>query len=170
MTSADVLVEAFRRIRGIVHAVVEGLTPDQLTYRPDSEANSIAWLVWHLTRIEDDHLADAAQAPQIWTSQGWAERCALPFRSSATGYGHRSQDVAAVMLSAELLLSYHDAVYEFAVAYVKGLADSDLDRTVDERWDPPVTLGVRLVSVISDGLQHAGQAAYVRGIVEPGTR
>ena len=50
-------------------------------------------------------------------------------------------------------------------SYVAGLAPEDLDRVVDERWDPPVTLAVRLVSVISDDLQHAGQAAYARGFV-----
>lgn len=166
MTSADLLVDAFGRIQGIVHRTVEGLTIEQLTFRPDSEANSIAWLIWHLTRIEDDHLADAAQTEQIWTSQGWAKRCGLPFDSSATGYGHTSGDVAAVMLSEDLLIGYQDAVHEFAVRYAGGLRDEDLDRIVDERWDPPVTMGVRLVSVISDGLQHAGQAAYVRGIIE----
>ena len=51
------------------------------------------------------------------------------------------------------------------VAHLAGLSEADLDRVVDERWDPPVTLGVRLVSVISDDLQHAGQAAYLRGLV-----
>ena len=49
---------------------------------------------------------------------------------------------------------------------MRGLTDRDLDRVVDERWDPPVTLGVRLVSVISDDLQHAGQAALIRGIFD----
>ena len=51
-------------------------------------------------------------------------------------------------------------------AYVRGLVDGDLDRVVDERWDPPVTLGVRLVSVVSDDLQHVGQAAFLRGVLE----
>jgi hypothetical protein len=37
---------------------------------------------------------------------------------------------------------------------------------VDDYWDPPVTLGVRLVSIISDDLQHVGQAAFIRGVIE----
>jgi hypothetical protein len=166
MTTADLLVDAFGRIHEIVVRAVDGLTPEQLTYRPDTDANSIAWLVWHLSRIEDDHVAAAAQTEQVWTSQQWAERFDFPFDTRATGYGHRSQEVAAVRCSAELLIGYHDAVHEFAVAYVRGLTDRDLDRIVDERWNPPVSLGVRLVSVISDGLQHAGQAGYVRGMIE----
>ena len=39
------------------------------------------------------------------------------------------------------------------------------DRVVDRTWDPPVTLGVRLVSILDDDTQHAGQAAYVRGLL-----
>ncbi len=49
--------------------------------------------------------------------------------------------------------------------FVAGLSAADLDRVVDESWDPPVTLGVRLVSVVDDDAQHAGQAAYVRGLL-----
>ena len=77
--------------------------------------------------------------------------------------------MAAVAPPAELLVGYHDAVHEQTVAFLRGgLTDADLDRVVDERWDPPVTLGVRLASVVNDTLQHAGQAAFVRGIVRRG--
>jgi hypothetical protein len=166
MRSAQLLIDAFGRIRGVVHQVVGGLTPQELAYRLNGEANSIAWLVWHLTRIQDDHIADAAGTPQVWTSQGWAERFGLPFDPSDTGYGHDGEQVAAVRVeSGDLLTGYHDAVYERTVDYVGALTDDDLPRVVDESWDPPVTLGVRLVSVIADDLQHAGQAAFVRGLV-----
>jgi hypothetical protein len=167
VTSADLLVDAFGRIRGIVHRVVDRLTPEQLAFRVDAEANSIAWLVWHLTRIQDDHVAAAAQAEQAWTSQGWVERFGLPFDPGATGYGHRADDVAAVRVeSGELLVGYHDAVHQQTIRYVERLGEADLARIVDRSWDPPVSLGVRLVSVIADDLQHAGQAAFVRGVVE----
>jgi hypothetical protein len=167
MTSAELLVDAFGRIREVVHRVVGGLTPEQLAFRLDPEANSIAWLVWHLTRIQDDHLADAAQAEQVWTSQGWAERFGLPFHPLATGYGHGADEVAAVRVeSGELLVGYHDAVHRQTIGYVERLNDADLARIVDRSWDPPVSLGVRLVSVIADDLQHAGQAAFVRGILQ----
>ncbi|HLI36738.1 MAG TPA: DUF664 domain-containing protein [Streptosporangiaceae bacterium] len=166
MTSADLLADAFGRIRETVHSAVDGLTPGQLSFRVDPGANSIAWLVWHLTRIEDDHICDVAGTEQVWTSRGWMERFGLPFGPQATGYGHGGDDVAAVKVgSGELLTGYHDAVHEMTTRYVQGLTDADLPRIVDESWDPPVTLGVRLVSVINDGMQHAGQAAFVRGII-----
>jgi hypothetical protein len=167
MTGAELLVDAFARVRQVVHRVVDGLTPEQLAFRVDPEANSIAWLVWHLTRIQDDHVAGAARAEQVWTSQGWVERLGLPFGPLDTGYGHRPADVAAVRVaSGKLLVGYHDAVHAQTTQWVEGLADADLGRIVDRSWDPPVSLGVRLVSVIADDLQHAGQAALVRGVVQ----
>ena len=167
MTSAELLTDAFGRVREAVHDAVTGLTAEQLAFQADPKANSIAWLVWHLTRVQDDHVADVAHVEQVWTSGGWAERFELPFRPLATGYGHGADDVAAVRVeSADLLTGYHDAVHAQTIRYVRGLRDADLGHVVDEAWDPPVTLGVRLVSVIADDLQHAGQAAFIRGLVE----
>lgn len=167
ISGADVLCDLFGRIRSTVHDVVTGLTPDQLCFSVQEGTNTIAWLVWHLTRIQDDHVSDAAGTEQAWIDGGWVNRFALPFDPSATGYGQHPPDVAAVRVDdAGQLTAYHDAVYERTVGYVKGLVDEDLLRIVDESWNPPVTLGARLVSVISDDLQHAGQAAFVRGIVE----
>jgi hypothetical protein len=163
---AELLVDAFGRIQGMVHGAVAGLTPSDLAFRPDPQANSIAWLAWHLTRIQDDHVADVAGAEQVWTAQRWVERFGLPFDTDATGYGQSSAEVGAVRAGVDELLGYHDAVHEETVRYVSGLRPSDLDRVVDESWDPPVTLGVRMVSVVNDNMAHAGQAAYVRGLLE----
>lgn len=166
MNCAGLLVDAFGRVQEAVHEAVAGLGPEELTERLDPKANSVAWLIWHLTRIQDDHLADVAGTEQIWTAQGWHDRFDLPFPVHATGYGHTSRDVAAVRVgSARLLTGYYDAVHEHTLTYVRDLRGSALDRIVDERWTPPVTLGVRLISVVSDCLQHAGQAAFVRGVL-----
>jgi uncharacterized damage-inducible protein DinB len=168
VTVADVFVDAFGRIREEVHEAVEGLTPERLAVRLDPGANSIAWLVWHLTRVQDDHMADVADRPQVWTSDGWAQRFALPLDAADTGFGHSSDEVAVVRASADLLAGYYDAVHAQSLAYLRGVTDADLSRVVDDAWDPPTTLGVRLVSVADDGMQHAGQALFVRGILERG--
>ncbi|MFE2555108.1 DinB family protein [Streptomyces sp. NPDC059352] len=166
MNSAGLLVDSFGRVREAVHEAVEGLTDEELAARIDPDANSIAWLVWHLTRIQDDHLAGAFDTEQLWASDGWADRFGLPFPKDATGYGQTRAQVDAVRAPAELLLGYHDAVHERSVELVGTVTNAELARVVDTSWDPPVTLGVRLVSVLADDLQHAGQAAYVRGVVE----
>lgn len=166
MTGSDLLVDHFGRIRELVHDIVDDLGPKQLSFRADPGANPIQWLVWHLTRVQDDHLADAAGIEQVWTAQDWVGRFGLALDRFDTGFGHDADELAAVSASGELLAGYHDAVHEQTVSYVGELRDTDLDRILDEGWDPPVSLGARLVSVIGDNLQHAGQAAFVRGIAQ----
>ena len=165
MRSRDVLLDGYGRIPGVVHAAVEGLDEDRLADRLDGATNSVAWLVWHLTRVQDDHVADVAGHEQLWTAAGWAERFALPLDDADTGYGHTGEQVAAVRAPAALLLGYLDAVCARTTEYLRTLGDDDLDRVVDTSWDPPVTLGVRLVSVLDDDLEHAGQAALLRGLL-----
>jgi hypothetical protein len=166
MDVGELLSDAFGRVRERVHGALDGASEAVLTYRPDPDANSIAWLVWHLTRIQDDHVADVAGAEQRWVADGWYDRFSVPFPASATGYGQSSDDVARVEVDGALLRGYFDAVHDATIAYVGGLEADDLDRIVDERWDPPVSLGVRLISVVDDDLEHAGQALYVRGMAE----
>ncbi|HLH84570.1 MAG TPA: DinB family protein [Trebonia sp.] len=168
MTSADLLADAFGRIRETVSDVIDGLTHEQLAYRVDPDSNPVSWLIWHLTRIQDDHVAAAFGLRQVWSAGGWAARFGLPAGSVDTGYGHSRHQVAAIaeaVSSAAVLADYHEATYQQTVKLVSGITDADLDRVVDTSWRPPVTLGVRLVSVVNDDMQHAGQAAFIRGIV-----
>ncbi len=166
-TTSELLQDGFERIAGSVHAVLDGLDADTLAVQVEPGTNSIAWLVWHLTRVQDDHVAGAAGTEQVWTARGWHHRFGLPFEASAIGYGFSAADMARVRdVDAGQLAGYYDDVHAATVDYLATLADADLDRVVDENWDPPVTLAVRLVSVLNDDLQHAGQAALVRGVLE----
>jgi hypothetical protein len=166
-TGADLLVDAFDRVREAVQQAVSGLGPEELNARLDPEANSIAWLVWHLTRVQDDHVADAAGLEQVWLRDGWVNRFELPLDPRAIGYGHTREEVAAVRVEdPQLLIDYAEAVHRQTVGYIKGLKDADYDRIVDRSWDPAVSLSVRLISVVADTLMHVGQAQYVRGILD----
>jgi hypothetical protein len=160
----QILIDAFGRVRDLVTDLTDDLTEEIATYRPDPGANSVAWLIWHLSRIQDDHVADLAQVEQAWAE--WRERFGLPFGKWATGYGQGPDEVAAVRVSGELLADYHRAVHELTLGYLETITAEELDRIVDRRWDPPVTAAVRLVSVIGDTMQHLGQAAYVRGLAQ----
>jgi len=166
MTPAELLIESLNRVLEDVTAVLDGLAEDDLVALPAPDANSIAWLVWHLTRVQDDHVAEVAGTEQVWTSGGFAAEFGLPFDAAETGYGHSAEKVAQVRAPGSVLQRYYEAVHQQTLGYLRGLSEADLDRVVDERWDPPVTLGVRLVSVIGDDLQHAGQASYVRGLLD----
>lgn len=168
MTAAmrAMVADQFQRIRELVEHATTGLSEQAAVWRPDPDANSVAWLVWHLTRVQDDHVAHLAGVPQAWTSRGWYERLALPFDAAAHGYGHSSAEVAAVRTAPTELAAYHADVHELSLSYAAGLTAEELARVVDTNWDPPVTASVRLVSLIGDCLQHAGQAQYVRGMAE----
>ncbi len=166
MLTSELLMYAYDRIQEGLRRAIEGLSAEELNARVSPDANTIAWLAWHLARVQDDHIADAAGQDQVWTADNWVERFELPFEPSETGYGFSSAQVAQVKVdSPDLLIDYAGAVHGRTIEFLRGLSDDDLDRIVDERWEPPVSLGVRLVSVLSDDLQHVGQAAYVRGLL-----
>ncbi len=160
----SMMLDSFARIRELVVELTDGLSDELAVYRPDEEANSIAWLIWHLSRIQDDHVAGLAGVEQVWPV--WRDRFGLPFADWATGYGQTPQEVAAVRVGADLLAGYHADVHQLTLDYLDGITAEELARVVDTRWDPPVTAAVRLVSVVSDALQHLGQAGYVQGLAE----
>jgi hypothetical protein len=166
MDVAELLLELYGRIPPLAGEAVDGLDDAQLRERVTADANPIAWLVWHTGRVQDHHIAEVLEADQIWLGGDYAARVGLDPDPDNTGYGHTREEVAAVTPDGPAaLLEYLDAVYARTSAYLASLTPADLDRIVDRRWDPPVTLGVRLVSIAEDGLQHMGQAAYVRGLL-----
>jgi hypothetical protein len=167
MTGTDLLRDNFTRIRDTAHRVVDGLSPADLLWRPDPGANPIAWLVWHTARVQDDHVAEVAAHDQCWTRDAWPARFGLAPDTMETGFGHTPEEVARVRPTRpEDLLDYLDAVTDDTLQWLPGLTVAHLDEVVDESWDPPVTLGVRLVSVTADSWAHLGQAAYVRGLLD----
>lgn len=166
MDGIAVLKEGFSRIPELVAGAVADLDADQLSAMPEGTGNSVGWLVWHLIRVQDAQIADVAGSEQLWVADGWAERFGMEPDPGNHGYGHTLEQVASVRpASGELLVEYLEAAHERTLTFLDSLGDDDLDRVVDENWDPPVTLGVRLVSVVDDDVQHAGQAAYVRGLL-----
>jgi hypothetical protein len=166
---SDVLIEAFDRLPDLVRSAVDGLTPEELAWSPAPGANPVGWLVWHLTRVQDHHVAELLGRDQVWVSGDWAGRFGLDADPSDTGYGHSAEQVAGVRPdSSQVLVDYHAAVAARTRDLLREVTPGDLDRVVDQRWDPPVTLGVRLVSILNDDVQHVGQAAYVRGLPRAG--
>lgn len=165
MPGSEVLIDEFERIRDAVYPAVSGLSVEELAYRPDSQSNSIAWLMWHLTRVQDQAVSALSGTEPVWLANGWFERFALPLDPSDTGYGHDPETVGTVTSSAAPLLDYFEDVHQHTVSWVRSLDGTALSRVLDQASLPPATVESRLVGVIVDDLQHAGQAAYVRGLV-----
>ena len=166
MDVSPLLLDLYGRVPPLVRDAVEGLDPEALTAIPGEGTNSIAWLVWHLARVQDHHISELLETEQLWVTDGWADRFGLAPDPSNHGYGHTAEQVAQVRPSGpDVLIGYVEAADGRTREFLAGLSPTDLDRIVDRRWDPPVTLGVRLVSIADDCLQHVGQAAYVRGLL-----
>lgn len=166
MESASLLVELYGRLAPLAHDATEGLSREELVMQPAPGANTIAWLLWHAARVEDHHVSEIIDVRQVWVTGTWAERFGLDPDPSNTGYGHTPADVRTVTpVEPSDLVDYLGAVQERTIPWLRALTAADLDRVVDERWDPPVTMGVRLVSIADDALQHLGQAAFVRGLL-----
>jgi uncharacterized damage-inducible protein DinB len=164
MDSRELLVDQFERIRELYGDLPEGLDLEVAHHRPGGTGNSIAWLLWHTARVQDDHVAGLTGGRQAW-EDSWADRFGLPFDRRDIGYGHSSDDVDAVRIERlQDLVDYHEAVHRLTLEYLDGADADELDRIVDRHWNPPVTAGVRLVSLLGDCLQHLGQAAYIKGL------
>ena len=167
MECNQIVSDALGRIQTTIRRVLDGMLPDQLYYRPAENANSIAWLVWHLTRVQDHHMSDIAGREQLWAADGWHAKFGMTADTKNTGTGHTPEDVSKVRPDAETLQGYHDAVYERTKEVLSSLTPADMDKELDEpQYNPLPTIGVRLASIIRDNTQHAGQAAYIKGLIQ----
>lgn len=166
MEISDLMREMYGRIAPLCREAVQDLDAEALNHRPTPQSNSIGWLIWHVARVVDHQIGEQSGDHQLWVEGTWAGRLGMGEQADDIGFGHSPERVAAFRIDdAAVLLDYLDAVQTRTQAYLGSLTGADLDRVVDRSWDPHVSLGVRLVSVADDALQHAGQAAYVRGML-----
>ncbi|MFC1908603.1 DinB family protein [Chloroflexota bacterium] len=162
------LTDGYGRIAEILERTLKDLNEDDLNQQPKPDCNSIGWLAWHLTRSQDRQIADLMGEEQPWIIDGWHTRFNREANPQDTGNRHTPEEVTAFRSpDVETLLGYHRAVLERTNSYIASLSDADLDRELNEpRFQPLPTVGVRLISIMSDNLQHAGQASYLRGILQ----
>lgn len=160
-------LDAFGRVRVIVEKALNDLSPAELLAPPQPH---IAWLVWHLTRVQDANFSRLMGHPQAWIADGWHARFGMAPDPKDYGSGHRhtpAQVNAFAMNDKQLLLDYLDAVFARTKNYLAGLVNADLNQVLNEpQYQPLPTLGIRLVSVITCNMRHAGQIEYLRGMIK----
>src|SRR5581483_9611770 len=111
-----------------LHIALDGIDPAKLTYRPGEHCNSIAWLVWHLTRVQDRLVSSLSNQEQAWVAEGWHAKFGRPADPADAGMGHGPEDVGTIKPdSPQVLLDYYDAVCKRTLDYANGLSDADLD-------------------------------------------
>lgn len=162
MAETGVLLDAFTRVHDSLHRTLADLTQKELTQEPHP---SIGWLAWRLSRIMDNIVSRFAGREQLWIGDGWAARFGMPpepldFGRAAT---HTREQVRAFRASADLLLAYHDATYQSMKTYLETLTAEDLARVLDEpQYQPLPTVAVRIVSVLENAMNNAGQIGYLK--------
>ncbi len=162
----DLMADAYGRMPELMERILNGLQQADMDWRPSEDTNSIGWLLWHATRGLDAQIAALAGDEQLYIKDGWHAKFNREADPKDVGFGHTTEQVAAFRSPApEVFVDYNKAVVARTVAYLKTLTGKDLDRELNEPWFQPLpTLGVRLVSIMEDGMLHAGQAAYLRGL------
>ena len=162
----DLLIDGFGRVYETMKEVLEGLSQDDLNWQPRHDCNSIGWECWHATRGHDAQVADLMGEEQLWIKEKWYAKFGRIPDPKDTGFGHTTEQVTAFKSPpVNILLEYEHSVSERSKRYFLCLSKTDLDRQLNEPWyQPPPTVGVRLVSIMTDSIIHAGQAAYIRGL------
>lgn len=167
MTWRELIVDGYGRLPELMSEALAGLVIADLDRQPHPDCNSIGWTAWHLTRVQDSQIADLMGVEQLWLKDGWHEKFGRPADPEDTGYGHTPEQVRAFRSpSVKVQLDYLHTVTKRTQRYLASLSPSALDRKLDEPWFKPLpTVGVRIVSILADCHQHAGQASYIRGLL-----
>ncbi|RRD45614.1 DinB family protein [Tessaracoccus sp. OH4464_COT-324] len=167
MQANELLADAASRPVWLARAVLDGLSVETAHAMPGDKANSIVWLLWHAARQLDVQLARLTARPTVWEEGRWSARLGVARAAHDFGLGDTPADVAALRVDSVAELGEHLAACVGALTeYALALRPDELDEVVDRSYTPPVTRGVRLVSLIDDATVHVGQAAYVRGLLD----
>ncbi len=163
------LVEFFRRCldqnyKSVVRSV-NGLTPQELSWRPDPQCMSIGFIVWHYSRVLDVWFqAQVRGVPQLW-EEGWDskfDRLNVP----GGGFSFTAEQLEAFRVpDVSALMGYAEAAKAKAMECLQGLDDEDLEGVmVPQRFGDPITLATLFQQLVWELNQHGGQIAYLRGM------
>lgn len=156
--------DALERVHVFMALAFDDLTQEQLWYRPAPEANSIAWVGWHLTRGLDRRVSDMDRGEQTWIEGRWFDKFGLPPNPTDYGIGHTKEQVDTVRPpDCATILGYYDAVYQRALAFLASPEADDHDRVLEDSGN---TVAVEMVGMVAGNLQHIGQVGYIRGLIE----
>ncbi len=155
---------------------LDGLTPEELAWRPGPEANSIAFIVWHVARAEDRWFQRfARESTEVWIREDWSHKTGIP--EEDTGHGYTAEQVARFpMVKGEDLRQYFEAVRKETLSFLRGLASKDFDITPQREPAPDrpralsskpfegCTIGRMFRQIVAEFNQHLGQIQYLRGL------
>ncbi|MCU1502156.1 MAG: hypothetical protein JWM12_1510 [Ilumatobacteraceae bacterium] len=122
--------------------VLGGLDEAQLRLRPANELNSLAWLVWHMTRCEDVAINVAiADQPQV-LDDGWPDKLGISRVDIGTGMTPSEVAELSEQINVDALISYRHAVGRRTREVIDAVTDAEIERPVDgDRYRRAAVLG-----------------------------
>src|SRR6476660_7606173 len=132
MESGGLVTDALGRVCDMVREAIKDLSAEELLAPPRPH---IAWLVWHIARVQDANFSGLLDRPQLWITDRWHERFGMPANPRDYGSGHRQtrEEVEAFTITDKaLLLDYLDAVFAQTKAYLSTVRNADLNRVLNE--------------------------------------
>ena len=150
----------------MIDAALEGLDESAMARQPTDQCNSVAWILWHLTRVTDMFIHTRLRdLTQVWVSEGWHEKFRMPADEEDRGVGWSASDVAQWRAPAkEVQLAYYEAVKNHAREFLANITTEELEREIVINPVPePRTVAVCMGQMVWDTVAHGGQIAYLRG-------
>ena len=146
---------------------LEGLTPEQLVWRPAPHANCIAEIVLHVARGEDEMIRTmAGLGPELWESQKWREHFGYQEEQLHEKGFQFLKDGNLTPPQLEDLLDYLEALHQDTLSKLNSLTAEDLDRARDPE-QPKRILANNFRHLITHTNNHHGQVDYIRGLMQP---
>ncbi len=166
MSPTESVVSTLQRNWAMVDSAMEGLDQETINRIPAEQCNSIAWILWHMSRVVDTFVNTRFQSrPQLWIAGGWHQRFGMGDDPDDRGVGWTMEQVASWSppdLSVQL--GYHQAVREAAAGYLSSATEADLAEVkVIPPAPEPRTVANALGQMVWDAVAHGGQIAYLRG-------
>ena len=168
MECKDLVIQNFDSTLSILEQTLKGLTREELDWQPKPNCNSIGWITWHLSRFLDWGSSFFSGEEQLWIKDGWFGRFDRPADLADTGGRNTPEQVAAFKSpDTDTLIDYYRAALEKFKLFLNTVSSSDLDKEYDDNWSQVYpTLGSRINAAVRETLQHLGQIAYIRGLLQ----
>lgn len=160
------ILDNLNRIQRALTEALDSLTYEELTWQPDDEANSIGFLLWHITRCEDTYIQSLIfQRPQVWVSEGWHDRMSLPDDLWNNGNGYTVEQLTDFRVP-ELkdLLEYAQEVRRRTNDFLRDLTPERSEEIIAQEGFGGISVGGLLSYMLCELTQHIGQIAYIRGL------
>ena len=148
---------------------LDGLTCDELNWRPTLESNSISWLVWHMARVEDNWVNLRLRGKDsVWDAEGWSEQLGVDVQGN--GWGQSAEEIRGMpRIDVEHAMRYYRNVRAVTSVYFEDeMTEADLAAVVKHPSGNPKlnwTYAQVLGHLLSEEAQHLGQVSYLRGMM-----